>query len=474
MAWNGIEKIAFRGISLVINVILARLLIPADYGLIGMLAIFLTFSDLFIGSGLSTALIQKANPTEAEYSTVFNFNLLVSVFLYLMIYFSAPLIAHFFESPQLKILSRVLSLIIIIDALSIVQQARLTIKLDFRTQAIISFFAILISGSIGIIMAYNGFSVWALVAQKISSGIVKSSLLFYFNKWIPSLTFCVLSFRRLFGFSDKILAAAFVATIVNNLYSILIGKIFSANGLGYYTRAKEYPELLAGTISSVLQGVTFPILSSLINEKDRMVSVYSRLMGMVVFLVIPLLTLFALLAEPFVRLLLTEKWLPVVPLMQWMCLARMITPISALNMSILNAVGRSDLFFLVDISMLPLIVVTLIITISLGLTALVIGHFITSFICFFINAYYPGKLFNFGAIRQLKEMWRVLFSTLIMSLIVYFSTEFILHDFVKLFVGTVIGVPVFLFTAYLLKIKELDDILELFHTIFCRYNPIST
>ncbi|MBU0768946.1 MAG: lipopolysaccharide biosynthesis protein [Proteobacteria bacterium] len=461
MIWNSIDKIAIKGVAFVIGIILARILMPADYGLIGMLAIFIAFSDMFVGGGLSMALIQKTDRTDVDYSTIFHFNLIVGLICYLILFFSAPLIAQFFNAPQLAMLTRVLSLIIIINALAIVQQTRLTIKLDFKTQALISLFSVVIGGAIGLFMAYRGFGVWALVSQTLSSSLVRAASLFYFNKWMPMLTFSVASFKQLFGFSSKLLGAGLVATVVNNLYSILIGKIFAAKDLGFYTKAKEYPEFLSATLSMVLQGVTFPILASLQNDRIRMVSVYGRIMGIIVFFVIPTLTLFALLSEPFVRIFLTEKWMPVVPLIQWMCFARMITPISSLNMTILNAIGRSDLYFWVDISKLPLTLATLTLTIPLGLTAIVIGHFATSFICYFINAYYPGKLFGFGAVRQIKEMWRVICATLFMSMAVFISMILLPSDLLKLLISAPLGIGVYIIAAYLLKIKEFSEVYEI-------------
>jgi len=469
MIWNGIDKIAIKGITFVIGVILARILMPSDYGLIGMLAIFIAFSDLFVGGGISQALIQKTDRTDIDYSTIFHFNFFVSLFCYLILFFVAPLIAQFFNAPQLTMLTRVLTLIIIINALTLVQQTRLTIKLDFKTQAIISLFSVVIGGAIGVFLAYNGFGIWSLVAQMLSSSFVRATSLFYVNKWIPRLIFSMSSFKTLFGFSSKLLTAGFVANVVNNLYSILIGKIFSSKNLGFYTKAKEYPELLSATLSTVLQGVSFPILASLQEDREHMVSVYSRMMGMVVFFIVPSLTLFALLSEPFVRFFLTDKWLPMVPLMQWMCFARIITPISSLNMNILNAIGRSDLFLLIDISKLPMTLIALWITVPLGLTAVVIGHFATSFISYFINAYYPGKLFDYGALRQIKEMWRVVCATLIMSAVVFISMIFLPSDLLKLLVGIPVGLLIYLLAVYLLKVNELKEIYKIIQPYVKRF-----
>lgn len=458
MAWNSIDKFAIQGIGFIIGIVLARILMPADYGLIGILAIFFAFSEIFVGSGLSMALIQKSDREEVDYSTIFYFNFVIGLISYLILFLCAPLIAHFFNAPQLINLTRILSLSVIINSLSAVQQTRLTIQLDFKTQAIASLFAVVVGGVIGILLAYQGFGVWALVGQTLSSALTRTISLFCFSKWVPLIAFNVSSFKQLFGFSSNILGAALVATTVNNLYSMLIGKIFAPRDLGFYTRAKQYPELLSSTLSTVLQGVTFPILSSLQNDRERMVSVYGRLMRMVVFFVLPALTLFAISAEPFIRFFLTEKWMPVVPLMQWLCFARLITPISALNMNILNAIGRSDLFFKVDISKLPLTVAALLITVPLGLTAVVIGHFVTSFICFFINAYYPGKMFGFGAIRQIREMGPVICATSIMSLIVFISMIFFSSDFLKLVIGVPLGIGVYLLSAYFLRIEEIEEV----------------
>ena len=461
MVWSAFGSFSTQGIRFIIGIILARLLMPSDYGLIGMLAIFFALSQLFVESGLSNALIQKKDRTDVDYSTIFYFNLSVSLTFYLILFFSAPLIAQFYSTPELIKLTRVLSLSLLINSFAIVQQARLSIMLDFKTPALISVFSVTISGALGIYLAYKGFGVWALVVQSLSSSVVRSLLLFVYNWWLPKIVFSISSLKRLFGFSSKLLGAGLIATVVNNLYSILIGKIFNASDLGFYTRAKQFPELLSTTITSILQGVTYPILTSLQEDSERLVSVYGRLMRMTVFFVIPLLTLFALLAEPFIHLILTDKWMPVVPLIQWLCFARMITPISTLNMNILNAIGRSDLFFKVDISKLPLTVGALLVTVPFGIEAVVIGHFVTSTISFFINAYYPGKIFNFGALRQIKEMKTVILATIIMALIVFVTKKVIFGDLLKLSAGLTIGVISYLFSAYLMKIEELNEVKKL-------------
>jgi len=468
--WNAVDKFGTQAISFIIGIVIARILMPADYGLIGMLAIFFAFSELFVNSGFSSALIQKKNRTETDYSTIFFFNVTVAVLFYFILYFTAPLIARFYETSELTKLTRILSLIIIINSLSLVQQTRLTINLDFRTQAIVSLISNIISGSTGIYAAYRGFGVWALVLQRLAFSLLRSLLLFYFSRWKPLAVFSKASFRQLFGFSSKLLGAGIIASIFNNIYSLLIGKIFSAKDLGFYTKAKQYPDMLSGLITNIHHGVTYPILASLQDDRERLVSVYGRLMRMIVFFVIPIMTLFALFSGPFIRLFLTEKWSPAIPLMQWLCFARMITPISALNMNILNAMGRSDLYFKVDISKLPLAVIALIISVPLGLKAIVIGNFIITFISFFINAYYPGRLYNFGALRQIKDMFPVLVATLIMSLFAGGLIMILVTDMLKLFVGIPLTIIVFLIAARLIKIEELTEVTQLLIGILKKRN----
>lgn len=466
MIWNSIDKFGSYLVSFIIGVILARMLMPSDYGIIGMLSIFFALSELFVNSGFSQALIQKKNRTEVDYSTIFYFNIAVAIITYFILFLLAPVISEFFETPQLIILTRILSLNIIINSLALVQQTRLTIKLDFRKQAIISLTAVIISGVAGLISAFKGLGVWALVIQSISSTIIRTTLMFYLGRWSPALVFNYASFKCLFRFSSKLLGAGLIAKVFDNIYTLIIGKTFSPNDLGFFTRAKQYPELLSSTITNVLQGVSFPVMASIQDNHEQLISVYSRLMRMIVFITVPSLVLLAILAGPFIRLLLTEKWSPAIPLLQWLCLARMVTPISALNMNILNAIGRSDLFFKIDLSKIPLAVIALVITVPMGLKAMVIGNFITTSIGFFINAYFPGKLFGFGALRQIKEMKKIVVATLVMSLFVYGIMTPLGTDFLRLIICLPCAILIYILTSALLKIDEAGELRVILFSFF--------
>jgi O-antigen/teichoic acid export membrane protein len=462
VVWSAVEILSSRAGQLVIGIVLARILMPEDFGLIGMLSIFIGISQSLIDSGMGSGLVQKKTRTDIDFSTVFVFNFFVSIFVYGVLFFTAPFIADFYEMPQLVLLTRVLTLNIIINSLAIVQRTRLTINIDFKTIAKVNVVSVLLGGGIGIAFAYTGFGVWSLVILNISRTIISVTMIWFLSRWSPSFLFSKQSFKELFGFGSKLLLAGLYAQTLNNIYNIVIGKAYSASDLGYYTKTKQFADVTAGTVASIMQQVTFPILASLQDDRSRMTSVFSRLIRMSAFLIFPAMTLLALVSEPFVRMILTEKWLPMVPLLQWMCFARIFYPMSAINMNILNAVGRSDLFLKVDLSKLPLIVAALLITIPLGVKAMVIGHVFTSGISFFINAYMPGRLFGYGPLKQLRDMFPVFISTVIMAIVVFFVSSIFESNMFKLLFGIITGGIVYFVSSYLLKIEELKEIYTVF------------
>lgn len=468
MVWSAIDKFTAKAGQFVIGIVLARLLMPEDFGLIGMLSIFIALSQSFIDSGMGSGLIQKKIRSEIDFSTVFIFNLTVSVIIYFVLFFSAPLIAGFYEMPQLVLLTRVLTINIIISSLAIVQRSKLTINIDFKSIAKVHVISVIVGGSAAMALAYIGWGVWALVAQRLLSTLVSTGMFWLLSKWRFSILFSRQSFKELFGYGSKLLLAGLYAQTMHEIYNITIGKAYSASELGFYTRARAYAEMTAGTVTSILHQVTFPVLASLQDDKSRMVSVYSRLIRMTAFFVFPAMTLLALLAEPLVILLLTDKWIPVIVLLQWMSFARIFYPISVINMNILNAVGRSDLFLKVDLSKFPIAISALIITIPLGIKAIVIGHVVSSFISFFINAYLPGKMFGYGALKQLKDMTPVFIATGIMAALVIAVSSQIDDLWIKLIVGGFLGLLSYIFVCNLFKLEELKEIRTLLLKLLSR------
>lgn len=461
VVWSAVDKFAVQFGQFVVGILLARILLPEDFGLIGMLAIFITLSQTFIESGLGTGLIQRQNRSEVDFSTLFLFNLAVSGFFYLLLFLSAPFIASFFEQPQLTDLTRILGLILFLNAFAIVQRTKLTIAIDFKSIAKSNVIGMITGGLCGVIAAVNGYGVWSLVIQMLIGSFASSLSLWLLSNWTPSIIFSKESFKSLFGYGSKLLMAGLYAQILNNVYNICLGKFYPTASLGYYTKAKSFADVSAGTVVSIIQQATFPILATVQHDKEKLVSIYSRMIRMSAFLIIPLMTMIALLAKPIVILLLTEKWISLIPLLQWIVFSRLFLPMSSLNMNLLNAVGRSDLFLKVDLSKLPLTLVAMAITIPLGVKAIVIGHVVTSAIFFVINAYLPGKFYGYGAIKQLKDMLPFSIAAIGMAISVLAMSCFVENLILQLFLGGILGLITYLFICWLLKLEELKEIGEL-------------
>lgn len=469
MIWNALEKIVLQIISFVLNIILARLLTPHDYGTIGMLTIFLTFSNVFIDSGFSRALVQKQNRTESDFSTVLIFNILMSCALYLILFFASPAIARFYKTPELLSLQRVFFLVIILNSLTVVQNAKLQICIDFKKIAVINTITTLLGGIIGILAAYNGLGPWALVIQSLSKSLISLILFWILGKWLPKTGFSKDSFKQLFGFGSKLLLSGLLGTTVTNVNNLAIGKVYTPSSLGFYTRAQQFPDLLTNTLTSVLNNATFPLMSSLQSNKDELVSVLKRLIKINSMFVFPAMTGLAVLSKPLVLFLLGKKWEFTADLLVWLCFSNMFIAHNALNMNVLNAIGRSDLFLKVDASKIPVIIITMVITFPISLKAVVIGKVVTCFIYFYINAFMPGKLYGFGAFKQLACSWKYILSTFIMGLGVALINYFISSNLICLFVGVIAGVAIYIFMLVVLKDEECINMgLKILNKIFRR------
>jgi len=456
--WSFIERFLIQFIPFVLGIILARILFPSDYGLIGMMAIFIAISRIFIDSGLANALVQKQNRTEEDFSTVFYFNIIVCLVFYLLAFIGAPYISAFYHAPELKQIIRVFFISLLIDAFSSVPLTKLRIALDFKKKAFCNLFAVTISGIVGVWMAYSGYGVWSLVAQTIVNSLVTLIMLTVMVRWKPLPVFSKSSFKQLFGFGSKLLGAMLLDTVVDNLYTFLLGHFFSKKDVGFYMRGLQVPIVVAGTLTSILENVTYPVLSSIQDQKEMLIAVYRRLIRMVSFLIVPAMFGLAFISESFVHYFLTEKWMPAVVLMQWVCFARIITPINLLNMSLLNAIGRSDLYLKINLIRFPITITILIIAIPLGLKAVVIGQFIMSIIGFFINSSMSGKLFGYGAFAQIKDMFPAILSSAIMLAALALSLSGIHHDLIKMIASLFVGSASYILVSSMLKTEEIKEI----------------
>lgn len=424
-AWSLSDKLINQLGFLAVTVYMARIIGPESFGLIGMLTIFILLAESVVSGGFSAALVQRSNQiTTEDENTVFYINLIWGFGIYAALYFSAPIIAQFYKEPKLIDISRILFLVVIVNSLAVVVRAKLIIKIDFKSQAIASTIATLLSASVGIYLVQLGYDYWAFVWMLVLKACLNTIFIWFFCRWWPQHVFSIMSFKRLFKFGSNLMLAGFVATFVNNLYIALIGRYFNATQVGYFTQASNLSNYLFFFISSTLQGVTYPILTSVKEERDRLVLIYKKLISITVLVSLPLLVGLAAVSHEFVLLFLGEEWMPAVPVLTALCFARAITPISAINMNILNAIGRSDLFLKVDLTKLPLTLGALILAVPYGIQAVAWSMVATSVIAFFINAYFPGKIFGFGSFLQLKAASKYIIAAAIM----YFGVVWLQFD----------------------------------------------
>lgn len=455
LLWSSIERFSAQGIQFILGIILARLLLPEDYGLIGMLAIFLAVSVTFIDSGFSTALIQKKDRDEKDFSTVFYFNIAVASVFYLLLFFTAPLIANFYNQPTLVALTRVIGLTVVINSFAVVQRAKFTIIIDFKTQTKASIASVIISGIVGIYLAYTDYGVWALVVQALIRAILNVVILWYYSKWLPYNGFHFDRFKSLFSFGSKLLASGLINTVYDNIYLIIIGKVFSADSLGFYTRAKQFNDFPSSNITGILQRVTFPLLSQLQDDDDRLKDTYRKMIKLSALIVFPLMIGLAALADPLIRLVLTEKWIDTVWMLQLLCFAGMWYPIHALNLNILNVKGRSDLFLRLEIIKKAIITIVLIISVPFGIEAMIIGQIVTSYIALIINTYYTKRIIAYGLLQQMGDLLKVLLLSFTMGIVIYFTIHFIEASILKLLFGFFEGSIFFVGFAWLFNIGEI-------------------
>lgn len=459
--WSAVDRFSAQGIQFVFSILIARLLVPDDYGVIAMLNIFLAVSTTFIDSGFSTALIRKADRTETDFSTVFYFNIVVAIFFYIALFIAAPSIARFYDTPLLVPVTRVISLTLPIGTLSGIHNAKLSIVIDFKSRAKISVLTAILTGSIGLWMAYADYGVWALVVQTVFSSIIRTTMLWIIVRWHPKWIFSWKSFKELFTFGSKLLASGLLDTIYNNIYPLVIGKVFSPSTLGVYAKAKAFAEFPSSNITGVLQNVTFPVLSTIQNEEDRLAAAYKKFLKISAFVIFPLMLGLSSVADPFIRLVLTDKWENAIYLLQIICFAMMWYPIHAINLNILQVKGRSDYFLKLEIIKKTQGVIILCLTVPMGIVAMCYGQVISSMISLIWNTYYTKKLIGYGYWAQMKDLMPIFIHSFVMWVLVLLVVHFMPTLWLKLIVGVLSGMVYYIAGAFLMKFPEVDEILKI-------------
>lgn len=457
VGWSAIDNVSQYAVSFIVSIILARLLSPDDYGLLGIVAIFTAICTNLINGGFSNALIRKNNVTDDDYNTVFITNMGMSLLLYCIIFLCAPVIAHFFNRIELIALTRVSSLGMIIGAFAIVQQTRLTKRIDFKTQTKISLISSITSGIVGIVMALLGCGVWSLVAQGLVSQGMRTILLWVYNHWLPKLFFSKRSFSSLFGFGWKLMVSGLLDTIWKELYQVVVGKFYSPATLGQYTRAKGFAQMFSTNITSVIQRVTYPVLSEIQNEEERLVGAYRRMIK--VTMLVTAITIFALgaVAEPLIYCLIGPKWNEAAEYLPFICVSMSLFPLHAINLNMLQVQGRSDIYLVLEIVKKVIGIAPLAICYFYGIKWMLIVNIFTSIISFFLNSYYTGKRLGYSSWMQLKDVFPSYAIATTMALSVYFIKYIPISYFIILPIQLIVG---FIVVCFLCEKTQLEEYRE--------------
>lgn len=437
--WASLEKIAFHGIQFVLSIILARLLSPSDYGMIGMLGVFIAISQVFIDGGFSNALIRSQNRSQKDLSTVYYCNVVISIVCYVILFLIAPLVGDFYNIPLLCSLLRVQSLSLIFNSIIAVHITLLTIDINFKALAISTFCATIISGIVGIILAYLGIGVWALVAQNLISSIINVFSILLFCRWKPSFVFSRDSFKALFSFGSKLLLTNLINKVYANLKPIIIGRYFSSSELGIYSRGASFVEYPIYGINGILEKVTFPIFASIQDNQEKLLAIYRKYINIVSLVnVFVCMCLFAL-ARPIVITLLTEKWESCIIFLQILCFSLMFEHICSINRNFLLVQGYSSVVLKLELIKKILLTLILFSSIPFGVVGIAVSAVVSTQIDVFLNTYYTGKLFKYGYIAQLKDYIPYLLYSLLACIPIYIMSYFELSNIVLLSLGFVVS-----------------------------------
>lgn len=460
--WSALEQFSNQIIGFGISVVLARLLLPAEFGLIAMLAIFIGIGQTLINSGLTQSLIRTEKPDNIDFSTVFYFNLAGSIIVYGIVATLAPYISDFYNQPQLTSITRVYSIVFIINAFSSIQKTRLTKRMDFKTEMIVVTPSLIIGGVFGILLALNGFGVWSLVWSRIVQASSASIQFWYWSKWKPLWSFNVGVFKRHFYFGYKLMFSGLLDSIFSNIYTIIIGKFFVPTQVGFYNKANDLQMRPVGIISGIMNKISYPLLAEIQGDDARLKSIYKRIMQMVIFLIAPTLVFIAVLAEPVFRFIYTEKWLPAVPYFQILCVAGILFPLHVYNIQILKVKGRSDLVLRLEMAKKVILSIITFIGFQFGIYGLLYSSVVFSFLAFIINTHYTGKFINYTAWQQTKDLLPTILLALISGLAIYGIDHYLIafgfHDFIRIILGGLTGLITFTFLAWVLKLESMHEL----------------
>ena len=467
--WSAIENLSVQGMRFILGIIMARLLTPGDYGVIGMITIFIVISETFIDSGFSQALVRQKDSSNADFSTVFYFNVIIAIFAYVILFLISPFVADFFHAPIITSVLRVLSLTIIINYFMAFYVARMTIKLDFKALSLRSLISSILSGIAGVIMAYYNFGVWSLVFQTIASSFINLIFIGIYCKWLPKLEFSKDSFHRLFKYGRNMLLVNIINRIYTNITSIVIGKFYNATDLGLYDRGISLASFPVNTFNGIISKITLPILAKIQDENERLINAYRKYITLASLLTCFGCCLVAALARPIILLLFTEKWVDSIIFLQIYAFAIMFEPITTINLILLQVKGRSDLFLRLELIKKTISLAILFASIPFGVIGICISKVIYTQIAIFLNTYDTGKLFGIGYWSQFKDFIPFLLTSIIVCIPSFFISYMNLPYIIRILIGTIVA-----FSIYFLIMRKNNAMLELKSLIFNRNKNVAT
>ncbi len=460
LAWRFSERLAAQGVQFVVSVILARLLMPEDYGILALITVFISIASIFVESGLGSALIQKLDADAVDFSTAFYFNVAVAAVVYLLLFVLAPAISIFYGEPQLTPVLRVLGITLIIGGINGVQQAYVSRHMQFRRFFFSTIIGTVISAFVGIVMAYRGMGVWALAAQNLTNRCIDTAVLWFTVKWRPIPAFSLCKMKGMYRFGWKLLASSLINTVYNNLFSLIVGKAYTSSDLAYYNRGNHIPSLMITNINSSIQSVLFPVFSKSQGEKTRLKAMVRRSIVTSSFLILPMMAGLAAVAVPLTQLLLTEKWLPSVPFMRYCCFIYSLWPIHTANLQAITALGRSDVFLKLEIGKGIIGIAVLLVTLPLGLPAMMIGQCFTTVAASVLNAAPNKRLLDYGYLEQLKDILPTLGLSAFMGVAVWALSFFEWNNWLLLAAQVGAGVIIYISGAILFKMDSFYYILN--------------
>lgn len=459
IGWSFADNISNQGITFLIGIVLARLLSPQEFGIIGIITIFLAIFNSIVDSGFSSALIRKIDAGKKDYNTVFIFNLIISLLLYVLLYFTAPLISNFFELPQLITLLRVMGIIVIINAFSIIQRTMLVKKVDFKTQTKISIIASVTSGVLGIILALNNYGVWSLAGQQISRQLLNSIFLWIFNKtWFPSMQFSLQSFKDLFSFGWKLLVIGLISTIWEEIYQAVIGKFYSPATLGQFTRANQFRNITSRNFSTIIQRVSYPVLSSIQDDNIRLKFAFKKVIKTTTLVTFTTMLGMGAIAKPLILVLIGSKWLTAVVFLQIICFSGVWNPLQALNNNLMQVKGKSGLLLKLEILKRTIAIIPIFLGIFIDILWMLWASVIANFLIYCINAHFAGKSINYPLIEQIKDILPSLIIALITGSMVWSISWINFSPFILLPIQIFAGFIIILIICETFKRKEYFEI----------------